>query len=73
MLSSKNQMAGKRGGNRRNKYCNGGDHECLPRYNASNVGAMWKIRGKYSNKGHKGLDYSIRRKLPGGRKERILT
>lgn len=48
-LPNKNQMAGQRG-DTRNKYCNGGEEMCLPKYNAANVGAMWKTKKKHEGK-----------------------
>jgi hypothetical protein len=55
---NKNQMAGQRGGERRNQYCNGGDDMCLPRYNAANVGTLWKTKKKWERR----MNWSIRRK-----------
>lgn len=55
-LVNKNQMAGKRGGDARNKYCNGGEENSLGRYNGANVGALWKTKSKHK------LKWKIKRK-----------
>lgn len=62
MAVNKNQLAGQRGGDARNAYCNGGDKDCLPKHNASNCGAMWKTKGKYRPGQRKAINFNIRSK-----------
>jgi len=59
MAINKNQLAGKRGGEARNEEMNGGIHGCLRKYNASNVGANWKVKNR---KGRKPVSFAIKSK-----------
>jgi hypothetical protein len=61
-IVNKNQLAGQRGGEARNEYCNGGDKDCLRRHNAANCGAMWKTKGKWSEQSPKALNFGIKHK-----------
>lgn len=58
-LVNKNQMAGQRGGEARNKALNGGIDGCLPKYNAANGGAHWRVKNR---KGRKQLNWGIKSK-----------
>lgn len=59
-LVNKNQMVGQRG-NVRNEICNGGEPGCLRKYNAANVGAMWKTKKKHEGR----LSWGIKSKKRG--------
>ena len=45
-MINKNQLAGKMGRADNNEKMNGGISGCLRRYNAANVGAAWRTKGK---------------------------